>query len=90
MSRLRELRANAFADMIIERKLTIRQVAAECEVSRSTVQFDLANFTTGKERKRKLAAQLQRNYKTGVKRGGLIAQERARFYRNNTVVNFVP
>ena len=74
-------RANQYADLIIEKKLSIREVAKIFEVSKSTVHRYISLFTTGADRKRALHKQLGINFDTMHIKGGAVTKEKYRKMR---------
>lgn len=64
-------RANEYADLIIDRRLSIREVAKLCGVSKTTVHYYISKFTTGYIRKLRLHRQLRDNCKDWHLKGGL-------------------
>lgn len=62
--------ANYWADKIIYEKLSIREVAKEVGVSKTTVHKYITNYVTGLRRSLKLRGQLDRNVRTMHLKGG--------------------
>lgn len=62
--------ANYWADKIIYEKLSIREVAKEVGVSKTTVHNYITNYVTGMSRSIKLRGQLDRNIRTMHLKGG--------------------
>lgn len=62
--------ANYWADKIIYEKLSIREVAKEVGVSKTTVHKYITNYVTGLRRSLKLRDQLDRNVRTMHLKGG--------------------
>lgn len=54
-------KANQYADLIITKKMSIREVAKYVGVSASTVHKYISNYCTGVIRKIRLKSQLSRN-----------------------------
>ena len=67
----RSERANFYADRIIYDNKSIREVAKECKVSKSTVHKYITEYTTGFYRKMRLRMHLANNFKNGHIKGGL-------------------
>ena len=61
--------ANKFADMIIYKRMTIREVADKIGVSKTTVHNYISKYTRGKIRVALLRRQLKKNYEEGTKKG---------------------
>lgn len=75
-------RANQYADMIIEDKLSIREVAKECGVSKTTVHSYITKYTTGYIRKLRLRYQLNLNRDEWSKKGALATKIKYAKLRN--------
>lgn len=66
----REEKANLFADKIVNEHKTIRQVAEECHVSKSTVHLYLKEYVDSKSLQNKIEKELSHNFDDKHIRGG--------------------
>lgn len=67
----RSEKANYYADLIIYNRMSIREVAKLCDVSKSTVHKYITEYTTGLLRKMRLRRCLEDNFKFKHFKGGL-------------------
>ena len=65
-----ELRANEFADMVINQHMTVRQIADKVGMSKSSVHKYLTTYIDSPSKKKKLQNALNSNFNQKHLRGG--------------------